>query len=75
MSNPSRIYPSLNRDWVTTAGHVINCCGTTVLRDGYRVRIECTGQTVRIGCHLVSMDALKRILEIAEGCGTQDGHE
>jgi hypothetical protein len=74
MSNPS-IHKSGRNSWVTMVSHVITCPGTTVLRDGYRVRIERTGQTVRIGCHLVSMDALKRILEIAEGHGTQDGHE
>ena len=61
--------------WETTVGHVISCPGAVVLRDGHRVKIERFGDTVRIGCHEVSMSAIRRILELAEEYRTQDGHE
>jgi hypothetical protein len=47
--------------------HIISLDGNTVLRDGWAVKIaRLDSETIKIGCTVVSISALRRILNLAE---------
>lgn len=54
--------------------HHITLDGNTVMRDGYAVKITGNRETgdIRVGCTLVSLAALRRLLELSESVVTNN---